>query len=1672
MILKRVQNLLLAMAATVAMVLLSVATARAENAEAAWSTPEASAQYLADLREFFKGAEVRFPGSEGNLKIEEKVAQAFAATKFENGAVKFLAPVFKPGKSGLELNGTHYTLQAMHPSLMRPGNFKENVFRAPLVYLGRCRVEDLAAATGTKLNGAVAVLDFNCGASWTRLLRFGVKGFIFVPSGPMESADAQAKVYDTETAVPRFYVTEEDGKQLIAAIKLAGAPQDAAFECEPSTWSNTYLRDPWVLVPGADPALTNDVCVIIAPLDSNAVVPERAEGAQAGANLFLLMQMLKSFEKTPPARSVLLVAVNAHTQFYLGERVLATHLCAPMKDIELLRDYTMQDLRREDMYAGHYRALAEQLEKAIAAPGDSNAQQAVEDLLVTMRTEIDTSTGKQLPIKKALLNKLEPATNHAKSDEADAAGTPEAAAKSTIYKRLLDLEMLLNKFGRTKKYTELTADETHLLSDFVKRVLDEEETKAKLNRAELDLSEKNDAVRAALQSRNVPWVLSLSMSWRGGQLGLSSGAAWGNPDWRNQFGAALVKSMGELPGVKAGRPNLFVDTMTFKGGLPEVYFFNTPGNLGVFQSSNKQPSFGLQNVFSFGERLFTPEDSFEKLNAEAVGPQAAYCDEFIRGMLSADASTISKPAPRQSWPLQVKTMQYDRFSSSVLPEIDIGGTFIVMRYWVVPPIADDVVQAYTQLTDMRATAKIYGVNNYTVHVVNNAFQMDQAYREVLRVVDGGDKEGSLSSSFGMSTTSQTFVMCPCREFPILTRDDPSLISVIPITLPGYKPLDGRRESPPPERGASGIILGGSDKAYAATVGASYPASLYVGAFTPTLKVLSDVPALNATVEQPEGVGYASAEEMGPDYFAAAAHDLDVLNRFRLGRLKGVSIELASDFLKKGHAQLDEAAKRKAANDHIGYLQAQHLALGAERQAYYQLGAITNDMLRGVLFYMALILPFCFFMQKLLFNFVKIEAQIGAFFLLFVASYILFRQIHPAFAIAKAPEGILIAFVMGGLATFVVKILHGRFEGEMALLFQNFAGSDGADVGYGTVGQKAMLIGVNNMRRRRVRTMLTTATIVLITFTMLSFTSISQTMSPTVVTVSKDPPPYTGLMYHWPGKRMDEATLSAFREMFYGKGEINVRRWILPPQADRMSAPFLAEMANHKTARVESVLGLSKLEDGFLGRMPLLEGRYFSSDAADEALIPNSMAEVLGVTRETLGTPAARMHFRDADLTIVGIIDDEAFRRLKDIDGFLLIPQKEGTTDPQSAPGEGAGAGGAGKDQSGLYNDTASLIILPVERSARLGGTPYSISIRFGNDDPGIWQSVLHLLTQTQANFYIASQTAFKAQAEDEQQQPDAPKSDVQTMSAGVYYIGSGFKTAVGNLASLIIPLLISGTIILNTMLGSVFERKKEIAIYNAIGLNPNHIGMFFLSEAFVYGIIGSVGGYLIGQVMSILLIKLGITGIDLNFASLKVIYVILFTIAMVLLSTLYPAMVATRAAVPSGKRKWAFPAHDGNTMTIVFPFIYHPQVVGGVMGYLEEYFARFTEASMGDLIASHGAHGKDKDAKGRDVYWLKYDLALAPFDLGVTQRVTFRAEFNERVQSYGIQLIAERISGQDTNWMTTNKPFLERLRTYLMHWRSLSAQEQAAYAQTIEASLSAARPDLRPAVAGAGPAPA
>ncbi len=1627
-------------------------------AGAPWATPKDEERVLQGMREFFQGAEIRHPGSAGNLAIEARVAERFAETGFEHGEIAFTAPSFIPGRTTLTLKSGHsVALFPMHPSLFRPGNFTEKEFSAPMVYLGRGTDADLDRLRGIDLTGAIALMEFDSGSAWLRYLRFGVRGFVFIGANDYRRSDALSKVYTSEVAVPRFFATKSHGAMLKHAIAEGGAAVDVAIRAEPSRWENRQLRDLWVLIPGSDPDLGGEVCVITAPMDANCIVPGMAAGAQAGANLYLLMELLAGFRANAPARSVLLTAVNAHTQNFRGERMLAWYLLA--NGVEGVRDRLSEDLREQRLLVDYYSKLKL-----------DSFRQEDEDTIIKWRSLVDDTTGKNITVKNAVIALAKRDVNSLKERKLlltqqfsrGEIGEAEAeAAKSTMDEALdrhVNVLTLFNKVGIKTILSELSPDESDILRGYVSEIISFNSAAAALNEEDLLVDKQNSAVRDALKGRRAPFVICLDLDWDSPLMGFCSMNLSGAQRWAFRWGSSAVKLAEGLDAiVKEGRKNLLLDTMTMKGGLSEKYYFALGANpivqksaVTYFHNANRTPAFSLMNTFTSGGKAFLPTDTIDRLDAPNLAKGMAFVPALLRALLDDSAITSSTELPLAEitggsyplWSTSLKTFKFDELAASVYPDIPVSGSVAILRpdnagasktpFWQDGIVRGGVVNADILLTDGRAAGVIYGLREGGV---SSAFRFDKDFTIVDHAIDAGEIHKKLDSN-NLRHEKLMLAMFNCFEFPIYSMADSSMIGTAPISITDMLPLLGMGDSCPRKFGFTGFRSTLSTKRVNPTAGA--PGAFY---FVPNERIKLLTPhkrlALNNTPEEYEGRGFASSSELGFDIFGTMAGDMSILNHARLNKLKDVANELVRDFLKSGDKSLERMRAAAGEHRHMEYLRAMYEALGNQVKSYEQAKQTSDDMLKAVVVYMALLLPFCMFVQKLIFKFVKIEHELAMFAFLFVTTFLVFRVIHPAFRVAQTAEAIFIAFVMGALGLFVISILRGRFEGEMQVLFRSYMGGTG-DVGYSTVTQKALLIGVNNMKRRRIRTMLTTATIVLIAFTMLSFTSISKKVNPTIVPKAREAP-YTGIMYSWPGKStMDEATLNVFRDLFTGSGDLVVRRWLV---ADGV-APFLARSSSGAEAQFEALLGLQVSEDGFIGPVPLVGGHYFSSDFADEALISERAAELLGVDRDNPGL--SRLTVQGRTLKVVGIFDDERFRHLRDLNGRPITPIKRIARDTAF----GQDVDDHGRDDVELdegmlsYVDVVSLLIVPVDLAMSMGAEPYSVSLKMLPDSP-IWPTAEQLLTVTKAKFYMSSVFPF------------AIGSAEKNVNGGVFYIGSNYSTSVGGLAVLLIPLLIASTIILNTMLGSVYERKKEIAVYNAVGLNPHHIGMFFLAESFVYGVIGSVGGYLIGQVLSITINQLGIVkDINLNYSSLSVAYVILFTIAIVLLSTIYPATVATRAAVPSGKRKWSLPEHDGHTMKVVFPFIYHPRVARGVLGYLDEYFSRFTEASIGDLIASMEQMIKDRDDHNRERFTMEYHIALAPYDLGVTQNMIFNLYYDDQVQAYRLVLKITRVSGQDSNWVTTNRPFLEQLRKYLLRWRNLDISQQGLYVQEAKALFS------------------
>ena len=78
--------------------------------------------------------------------------------------------------------------------------------------------------------------------------------------------------------------------------------------------------------------------------------------------------------------------------------------------------------------------------------------------------------------------------------------------------------------------------------------------------------------------------------------------------------------------------------------------------------------------------------------------------------------------------------------------------------------------------------------------------------------------------------------------------------------------------------------------------------------------------------------------------------------------------------------------------------------------------------------------------------------------------------------------------------------------------QSAGGVHQADIGRVSVALAAFNLGISNMRRRKARTFLTCVTLVLLTFTVLSFTSVVQTIRFNEVPAPSDHGPrYNGIM---------------------------------------------------------------------------------------------------------------------------------------------------------------------------------------------------------------------------------------------------------------------------------------------------------------------------------------------------------------------------------------------------------------------------------------------------------------------------------------------------------------------------------------------------------------------------------
>jgi len=776
-------------------------------------------------------------------------------------------------------------------------------------------------------------------------------------------------------------------------------------------------------------------------------------------------------------------------------------------------------------------------------------------------------------------------------------------------------------------------------------------------------------------------------------------------------------------------------------------------------------------------------------------------------------------------------------------------------------------------------------------------------------------------------------------------------------------------------------------------------------------------------------------------------------RIELLRKYGVENKWLDTLHQRSQTLLRGAEAALDRRDYGDYMKTLREARACESTIYPDIRGAANDVVKGIIFYFALLIPFAFFAERLTFCCADIRARIAAIFGIFSAVFIVLRFVHPAFLISQSPYIIFLAFVIMALATTVLVIIIGKFNEQIAQMRRKASRIHETDVGRISASAAAFSLGISNLKKRKGRTAFTTITLILLTFTVLSFTSVQTSTRFNPVDIEAKPS-YNGFMFrdrNWypiprdlvtslynkmktvevDGGRVD-ATI-AYRSWFDRESvhldmtrHLNMRLNV-EGELYRLPPPKSKEKKKEKKkekaeAICNGILGLSPAEVRVTGMNKyLLHGRWFEDDDENVCIVPAAMAELLGITAENFTTKKIEACGRK--LQVIGIIDavqgkkHGSLQSFRDIDDQAFTPPKPVTV----AAGGGRAARtdiesvkvAAGEIREFEHTGFENCLLVPHETVMQIGGRVASIAFTYpvGTD---FLAPLKNFMEYTRISVFVGDTQA-------------------QTCTA---YSSIGISS-LGGAADLFIPILIAALIVLNTMMGSVYERHTEIGIYSSVGLAPTHIAFLFIAEACVYAVMGAIMGYLAGQILAKVLTMYDLAeGLTLNYTSMSAVFSTLLVMATVLLSTIYPAKVASRMAVPDVTRKWKFPDPDGDRWLFDFPFTVATKSVRGIYAFLNNFFDSYREESVGSFYTDSMQFATRRNDYGTG-YVISMKVWLAPYDSGVSQYVEFRALKTEDEGISRIELYIERLSGEIATWVRLNRNFLTEIRKQFLIWRTV-----------------------------------
>jgi len=1588
-----------------------------------------SAETIETIREdteWLAGYASRCVGTEGHAAAQSELLKRLRSIPGATVHVQeFSVVVPTVQRASLTLDADTHRIYPLWPDLARLKTTPEGGIQGRLVYVGAARFADLPARS---LRGQIAVMEMEHYKNWRNPFAMGAAAVLCL-GGPDDqlAAPAQQPLFK-----PRYYVPEGP---LAEALRDPDRGKQARIDCD-ATWSTERARNFIATVPGTR-ANELDPVAIIAPYDAMSIVMGLAPGADNAIDAAFVLTELRRAAANPPARPMIFGFIDAYGINQRGVREFLQMLSSTPDD-GTRRQYEKQNLELLESYrevAAQADAMGSGLE-ALSKLHDKRKyrelQRYLKDSLGSEIIQLREQSGKyRLELTETGL------TPEARSDI--------QAALEVSDDRLAFLSRTLSQI-LNRKETLTDASAPTALAHW-KRTQERAQAQLTALEQQHNYYAELDTLRAAIsQSLGVaagedykaPFVCGIDLSDAGTKVG--PGLQCQHLEKTDSVPARdflrwlkpLARKGGELHAVPSFERAAAVDAIR---GVESPLAFNSTHQALLTSSA---ASFSMSAVTwrtldGLELRIDTPQDRADRLNWERLAPQLAFTSQLIQRLANDPAfeavdQTSSSVKPR--WRHPRGTIVAESLAETVprTPEPGMLTTIMLGRNnWPGLPACPGVRLNEFVYTgpdgrfQFPAVAGQVGWNrrNGLVH----SYRLDERGRIVKALSDSASMlSGRVSSSIDLyaspSATPVRSVAFECVELDGPLFFDPRFLE----PLSEFRLMDVNRGGAPKrfhfsvhEGQMSGLLMPDTRWQLIMRAGAAAKRMALMN-IDPQLLVDDDM-----TLQKAMRVGFAVDDALPSIPAHVSARDFYTVDLWRRDQYAkaGIISRPINELLDETARLLKVADDALERDDGDALQRAAAAALANEVRAYEALQATADDVTRGAVFLMLLLVPFAVAMERLVFAFTRIHGRImGAMGVFAVMTGILW-SFHPAFRITSQPLIILMAFAILLLSMAVIIMIMRKFESDIEEMRSGRAEASGAETRRGGVIGSAVWLGIANMRKRKLRTALTATTIILITFALLCFSSSTTYQTRRELNIRGVESIYPGVLIRMPGmQEIAERAADVIENLLEGAHVIGTRYWWTnkePTWRLHVSNPVSGEQVSLKAA-----LGLSAAEQHLTD-----PGRVMANwDAfaeGDGCYLSEGTATALGIE------PGDAVAVGGHELRLLGTYSGARLEReLRMLNGRSLLPSDftvetdQNTSQDAMLAQLSSGQGLADEGEVACVSGD-ELVIVHQDLIKEIGSLR-SIAIRCDDEESAV------LLTDE-----LMKVLAFPMYVTT----PDGVKAMVAT------------PLIAKPPRNLLVPLLIAALIIFNTMLSSVAERKSEIHIYTSLGLAPRHVGVLFVAEALTYGLLGTISGYVLGQGLATILTHFDLMGgVTLNYSGTNVMMTMGLVLFVVVLSAIVPAIMAGKLATPSKEMNWRVPDPDKGVIRDMLPFTVTREAAKGLIAFIYEFMDAHREGSIGNFSADALALLPAADDM---VAGLAGTVWLAPYDLGVRQgfRIMITLE-TENICNIRIELTHG--SGQERNWWRLNRSFLGDVRGQLLGWRRVSPERVMEYVTNAEHS--------------------